>query len=514
MTSARTRIGAGLTAGLALSAAALMSVTGGTVAALSDSVNASATVGVEGVPYGIARGVSAAFHYDASVVGGGQNTDNRSTVIDSRTVPSRTDTATFPVPWSYSSPGIRLDAARNVTACASSTTGGNTNRCPGTTGGAPLVSASSGNDPSVGKFDIDFVDTRVPNTNLQLHDVWTSVSCRADGTVSAETPRGNFNLGGTGSWASGHDKRLGWRSIPAENRFVRIQQWASRYSQMAQTVEVQTIKQTFANPPRALSAIVLYVTGSDSKDGTAVRSDFSFVTKSECAVSPDGSVTLNPSTTFGPLVPSVRRLETPAWNGDYSSTLAEGGVTTFGHVSQRQSMLEARTPSDASVVEPFHSGVLEATDPSSTPVTSDTESAIPEASPLSPSSPTSEVSPARSAKSTTEATAPTATASTTANSAGPDPAAGKTATRTSATSAVAPAAYTTADGQTYSRAGGDALTAAQRALVEEAIAAAATTESGELPGGASYAVTANQLDGTTLIVTTADGGTLRIVWEA
>ncbi len=49
--------------------------------------------------------------------------------------------------------------------------------------------------------------------------------------------------------------------------------------------------------------------------------------------------------------------------------------------------------------------------------------------------------------------------------------------------------------------------------MEEAIAAADTADRGELAGGASYAVTANQLDGTTLIVTTVGGGTLRIVWE-
>lgn len=510
MRSPRSRLGAAVTAGMAMSAVGLLSLTGGTVAQpqLSDSLSVKAEVGVEGVPYGIARGVSYGLTFEKRNTAGG-GTRSVTTSVDSRTGPAHTLTA-------YPANGTRTDSVElrdtaGVRACASSNVGGNTTRCPGTTGPAALVSASSGNEISTEKYKVEFKNHHMPDYQIiQIHDVYTRVECRADGTVSAARPKGAWRFGGTGTWAG---RKWDWSETPRDlvgpNTFDRYRLWTGNWGagwNTTMTLEVQTISQTFSNPPRALSALVFQVSSADDSAQNRM-SNMAVVSKSECAVSPDGSVNLDPNTTFGPTAPDTRDLEVPGWTNKWDYLLVdEGSVGTgpFNYVSQPGSRNADRTTAEG--IELVESGELEVIDPlTGRPAGADEEPGTTESSPTSPSTPTRAASPSPSATSTTAATAPTTTAATTTTSAGPDP----SGTTTAATSP----SYSTADGQAYSRAGGTSLTAAQRALVEEAIAAADSADNGELADGATYAVTTNQLDGTTLIVTTADGGTLRIVWE-
>src|SRR5699024_5316655 len=160
MRSTKLRIRASITAGLALSAVVLLAATGGTVAQVTDTISAKVDLAVEGTPYGIARGVSAAFHYQAAS-GSPDNADQRYSSVNSLTAPDRTNPANFDTPWNYTSgdSGLRLLAAPNVTSCASSSRDGNTNRCPiDALPADAIVSASSGNLPSTRKTDIDFRD--------------------------------------------------------------------------------------------------------------------------------------------------------------------------------------------------------------------------------------------------------------------------------------------------------------------------------------------------------------------
>lgn len=526
MRSTKSRIRAAITAGFALSAAGLLAATGGTVAQVSNTITAKVHLAVEGTPYGIARGVSAAFHYEA-VSGSPNNADQRDSSVNSLTAPDRTNPTNFSTPYDYAgsnNSGLRLLAAPNVTSCASSSREGNTSRCP--VDALPtesIVSASSGNDPAISKTDIDFRDNQnrwlagANYTDLRIHDMWTSVSCTANGAYAA-APKANINFGGSESNAlPRHRKRTGWMALPSANHYRTIQQWASQDWNNAQTVEVQSIKKTFQNPTRAVSAIVVYATSSD---GTNPISDFSFVAKSECAISEDGTVELSDSSTFGPITPGLKSLDTPAWVGNYTRTLATGEVTDFSHVANVSSTLgrsaQNRQATDEangrrqSLMEESTAEQDDLTN-SETLATNDDAIIPPPSTPFA-SAPTTVSAPANTSP-TPKATQPTTSGGPTPGTTQRATSGGPTPSTIASTSEPATAGYTTAAGQSYASATGAALTRSQRELVEEAIAAAQTTESGELADGVTFATTSNQLDGATLIVTTADGGTLRIVWE-
>ena len=502
MRSTKSRIRASITAGLALSAVGLLSVTGGTVAQLTDTISAKVDLAVAGTPYGIARTVSLGFNYKKT--NGNQTIRDRSATVNSLSEARNNAPSEPNVPWTYTDTGIRLHGLINGNGCASSNFDGNTNRCFRTESGS-IVSASTGQAPEDGDFEIDFRDENlnwgIYKQELLIHDIQTSVSCFPNGEVSAGQPSAAYWVGGSG--ASSEDS--GWRGFPAANQYQRIRQWMHTVSgqNQAMTVEVQSIRQTFQNPPRALSAVVMYVTSSNARNGGGIVGDFSFVSKSECAVSPDGTVSLDPSETFGTLVPSVRRLETPGWGGAYTTVLSEGPIpndglsTTSEHIlGDSRSLLGATD--DIEIIE---SGELLAEDTLTTATPETAEQAA--TSPSSSTNPTS----APTTVSTRASTSPTPKAIQTTTSGGPTP------STSVSTSEPATTGYATDTGQSYASATGATLTRSQRELVEEAIAAAQTTESGELTDGASYATTSNQVDGATLIVKTADGGTLRIVWE-
>ena len=528
MRSTKSRIRASITAGLALSAVGLLSVTGGTVAQVTDTISAKVDLAVEGTPYGIARGVSAAFQYKAAS-GSPNNADQRDSSVNSLTAPDRTNPTNFSSPHNYAgnnSTGLRLLAAPNVTSCASSSRDGNPSRCP--VDALPtesIVSASSGNDPAISKTDIDFRDNQnrwlagANFTDLRIHDMWTSVSCTANGAHAA-APQANIDFGGMSSNALGQRQRTDWTALPSPNHYRTVQQWAgTTIYNNNQTVEVQSIQKTFQNPTRAISAIVVYAT---SADGTDPISDFSFVAKSECAVSEDGTVELSNSSTFGPVTPLPKRLATPAWAGDYTRTLATGEVTDFSHVANVSSTLgrsaqnrqtsEEAIGSDQSLtedttVEQAESTTTETSDTLGQAATSPSSSA-PSASASATVSTPASASPTHKAIQTTTSGGPVPKATQRTTSSDPT-----TPSTSASTSEPATSEYTTTAGQTYASATGGTFTRSQRELVEEAIAAAQSAESGELTDGAKYTTTSNQLDDTTLIVTTADGSTLRIVWE-
>ena len=79
MRSTKSRIRASITAGLALSAVGLLSVTGGTVAQLTDTISAKVDLAVAGTPYGIARTVSLGFNYKKT--NGNQTIRDRSATV-------------------------------------------------------------------------------------------------------------------------------------------------------------------------------------------------------------------------------------------------------------------------------------------------------------------------------------------------------------------------------------------------------------------------------------------------
>lgn len=501
MRSTKSRIRASITAGFALSAVGLLAATGGTLAQVTDTIEAKVDLAVEGTPYGIARTVSLGFDYTKS--NGNQTIRDRSVTVNSLSAARNNAPIEDQAPWSYSS-GIRVHKLINDKGCASSNFNNNTNRCSRSESGS-IVSASTGQAPADGDFEIDFRDENLNSlgfsVEFSIHDIQTSVSCFADGSVTAGKPSAAYWAGGKGT----SDRNTGaWRDLPNDNEYVRMRQWMrSALTNQAMTIEVQSIRQTFQNPPRALSAVVMYATSSNARNGGGVVGDFAFVSKSECAVSPDGTVTLDPSTTFGPLVPAVRRLETPGWGNEYTTVLSEGPIPNDGlsatseHISGDSRSLLGATD-DIEIIE---SGELLAEDTLTTETSEAAERAA--TSQSSSTTPTS----ALTTVSTPASTSPTPKATQTTTSGGPTP------NTTVSTTEPADTGYTTSTGERYTSATGATLTRSQRDLVEEAIAAAQTTESGELADGASYASTSNQLDGATLIVKTADGGTLRIVWE-
>lgn len=505
MRSMKSRIRAAITAGFAISAVGLLAITGGTVAQLTDTIDAKVGLGVEAIPYGIARTVSFGFDYT--------NTSNKTTArsfsasVDSRNSTRENAPAETQRQYSYTDSGIRMHRIVNDVGCASSSLNNNVDRCLWTEPGS-LVSASTGQEPDNGDFEVDFQDDNLHSTlfdvEFSIHDIRTSVSCHPNGTVSAAAPHAWYWSGGKGTSSKNSD----WRSFPGENQYERIRQWMRNLAgqNQAMTIEVQSIRQTFSSPPRALSAIVMYATSSKASNGGDIKGDFAFVSKSECAVSPDGTVTLNPSTTFGKLIPDTRRLPTPSWdsNKKFTYVLASGDISTtnLSTYSEAPSREAVSSRAAADHIELVESGRLQVEDPlnGADPSTVNYEGS-------SPSAPTTASSSPAVVGTTTVRTSPTPSATQTISSGGPTP------NSSTATSEPVAGEYTTATGQRYSSATGAPFTRREQELVEEAIAAAQDAESGELAEGATFATTSNQLDGTTLIITTADGGTLRIVWE-
>lgn len=504
MRSTRTRLGAAITAGVALSAIGVLSMTSGTVAELSDSIDVTAEVGVAGEPYGIARGVSYSVNFQRLAGGYASEAENESTSVDSRSGPARQFTE-VPGVHNVLSGGLDFLDPLNVRACASSNFDGNLTRCPGASATGALVSASSGNAKTVEKYKAQWKDIASPAKQiLETHDIFTHVECNADGTVTAAAPTGSWNFGGTetlrtrkwGFFEAGTG-RSNAGDLPNANTYARYRLWTGNNStsfNTSMTVEVQSIARVLNNPPRAVSALVFYVSAGNEAAQNRLT-DMALVSKSECAVSEDGTEITDE--VFEPLIPASKPQPLPRWTGSWNYFLQPTSPIVENFVAGQRNALAQPEPS----IDLLESGDIETATPEGT------DSANPDASVIAPTSsapsPTSPVQSSTSRVSTFPTTLiPTRTATTASSEPAPTPKASPTSSP----------GYTTADGRLYRTADGGTLTGTQRALVEEAVAAADTADRGDLADGASYAVTANQLDGTTLIVTTASGGTLRIVW--
>lgn len=483
----KVQIVAAATAALALPLVAALSLTGGTVAALQDTITARASVGVEGVTYGIARGVSHAVN--AQRVEGGSATGSYEENI---TADSRSGGAyqrTNPAGGKVIIPNV-LDTrdTQGVRSCASSNRNGNTQHCPGpsTTSSSPLVTASSGNSGSnagwVEKYQIGMREhINGSSPSIQIHDVYTRVECRADGTVEATKPSASWEFGGNVWFGQGRAGYFETRTTGQTSRDLTGPNQRNRHYlgmrsngsfwDTAMTVEVQTINQTFSNPPRAVSAVVVYLTTADHSPARRYT-DIAFVSKSECAVSVKGQHELSFATTFPSVIPAISPQPLFPVSGGHRYIFQNQPLTDFSHVATTAGPTGRATRMQA---DPDVAG--------------------------EPTPPTTSASTRPAEETAATSQAPPSTPDTTSTT--PSPAVTRESEPVTASEPLDPAAYRRADGSPLSE--------TDRALVDEAIEAAQVADEGPLSRG-EYQIVSDQLDDTTLIIIRPDGSTLRLIW--